>query len=62
MLTNTLQKEEWKRISDSNIVARFQYAAGYHQITADPTKLSGPGWEAAICGPHAVSFMPYHCM
>ena len=60
-LTTTLQLKNWEKTSDSDVVTRFQYADGQHQITASPTNISGPGWEAAICGQHGVRVMAYHC-
>ena len=42
-------------ISGSDVVTRFQYAAGHQQITASPQELARPGWQAIIHGQQAVS-------
>ena len=51
--------KNWEKTSD--VVTRFRYADGQHQITASPKGMAGPGWEAAICGQHGVRVIAYHC-
>ena len=57
-LTTTLQPN-WEKTSDGNIVTRFQYADGQHQITASPQEMAGPGWTAAIYGEQAVCMLHF---
>ena len=57
-LTTTLQLKNWEKTSD--VVTRFQYADGRHQITASPKEMPGPGWRAAIYGQQGVRVMAYH--
>ncbi len=60
-LTKSLQQKNWEKTSDGDVVTRFQYADGQHQITASPKEKSGPGWEAAIYGEEAVCVIAYCC-
>ena len=52
MLQTNLQGKGWIQIDDD--LPRFQYDAD--QIAAAPPWMSGPGWQATICGQHAVSY------
>ena len=58
-LTTTLQPN-WEKTRDGNVITRFQYADGQHQITASPKEMAGPGWRAAIYGQQAVCM--FHCL
>ena len=60
-LTTTLQLKNWEKTSDGDVMIRFQYADGQHQITASPKKTSRPGWRGAIYGQQGVRVMAYHC-
>ena len=60
-LTTTLQLKNWEKTSDGDVMIRFQYADGQHQITASPQEMTGPGWEAAIYGQQGVRDIAYHC-
>ena len=56
-LTTTLRLKNWEKTSDGDVVTRFQYADGQHQIKASPKGIAGPGWRAAIYGQQAVCIL-----
>ena len=50
-LTTTLRLKNWEKTSDGDVMTRFQYADGQHQITASPngwTRMEGSHlWTAS---------------
>lgn len=56
-LTRRLQHKKWEKTSNKDSVTQFEYAQ--QQITARPRRVTGPGWEAAIDGHHAVGLQTY---
>ena len=59
-LTTTLRLKNWEKTSDGDVMTRFQYADGQHQITASPQEMAGPEWRAAIYGQQVVC--TFHCL